>query len=82
MMISPESFVEVHKNKTYAELISVRDELLEEIYAFENHSYDHEMDEYDPSPEVIYQCNLEYLGKLCELISNKYNQEYVWRDIE
>jgi len=22
--------------------------------------------------------NLEYLGKLCELIAEKYNQEYVW----
>lgn len=28
--------------------------------------------------EVIYQCNLEYLGKLCELISKKYNREFVW----
>lgn len=31
-----------------------------------------------PSPEVFYQCNLEYLGELCKLISEKYNQEYIW----
>lgn len=35
-----------------------------------------------PSPEVVYQCNLEYLGKLCELIAEKYNQEYVWGETD
>ena len=69
MMISPESFIEHHKNKSYSELLPIRDELLDEIRAFENHSYDPELDLIDPSPAVVYQCNLEYLGKLCELIS-------------
>lgn len=31
----------------------------------------------DPSPEIIYQCNLEYLAKLCTLTSEKYNMEFV-----
>lgn len=30
----------------------------------------------------MYQCNLEYLGKLCELISEKYNKEYIWGEEE
>ena len=76
MMISPEEFIEEYKNKSYAELLPIRDELLEEIRAFENHTYDPEMDMFHPSPEVIYQCNLEYMGKLCELISKKYNQKF------
>ena len=35
MMISPESFIEEHKNKSYKELLAVRDELMSEIIAFE-----------------------------------------------
>jgi len=53
-------------------------ELVEEIRAFEDHTYNPELEMIHPSPEVVYQCNLEYLGKLCELIAEKYNQEYVW----
>ena len=77
MMISPEMFVDNYKNASYAELLKVRDELIDEIHAFENHSYDPRLDYILPSPEVTYQCNLEYLGKLCELISEKYNQEFI-----
>ena len=80
MMISPEGFIEEYKNKSYAELLLIRDELLEEIQAFESHTYNPEMDMFDPSPEVVYQCNLEYMGKLCELIAEKYNQKFVFGD--
>ncbi len=78
MMISPESFIEQYNNKSYSELLLVRDKLLDDIRIFEKHGYCPEEVIVNPSPEVIYQCNLEYLGKLCELISKKYNQEYVW----
>ena len=33
-----------------------------------------------PQPDVRYQMYLEYLGKLCELMQKKYNEEYVWGD--
>lgn len=79
-MTSPESFIQEYKNKSYSELLSARDKLLKEIRAFERHTYDPERDMFCPSPEVIYQCNLEYLGELCKLISKKYNQEFVWKD--
>ena len=78
MMISPDGYIEGYKNKPYKELLTVRDKLLEEIRAFEDHTYNPELEMIHPSPEVVYQCNLEYLGKLCELIAEKYNQEYVW----
>ena len=77
MMISPEMYVEELKSKTYHELLQERDELIEEIRAFENHTYDPKLDTILPSPEVTYQWNLESLGKLCGLIAEKYNQEYV-----
>lgn len=77
MMISPEGYMEELREKSYRDLLSIREELLDEIRAFESRSYDPELDMIKPSPEVIYQMNLEYLGKLCELISEKYNKEYV-----
>ena len=80
MMTSPESFIKSYKHKTYKELLSARDDLMKEIHAFENHTYDPALDLIRPSPEVVYQCNLKYLGELCKLISDKYNQEYIWGD--
>lgn len=82
MMISPNGFIESYKNKSYKELLPVRDELMQEIWTFENHSYDPKLIMMHPSPEVVYQCNLKYLGELCKLIADKYNQEYVWGDTE
>ena len=78
MMISPDMFVELHKDKKYKELLPVRDELISDIRDFENKTYDPAMDAIRPSPEVRYQAHLQYLGRLCELISEKYNKEYVW----
>ena len=77
MMISPDGFIESYEYKSYKELLSVRDELMKDIQAFENHSYDSKLIMMHPSPEVVYQCNLKYLGELCKLIADKYNQEYV-----
>ena len=56
------------KEKSYAEPLVIRDELLDEILAFENHPYDPSLDMIMPFPEAVYQSNLEYLGKLFELI--------------
>lgn len=86
MMISPETFIVEYKNKKYSELIKIRDVLIRDIRRFERKK-DEEHKEgnmimiCDPSPEGVYQVNLQYLGKLCELIAEKYNQEYVWGDL-
>lgn len=82
MMISPEMFVDLHKDKKYKDLLPIRDKLIEDIRAFEANAYDPKMNSICPSPDVRYQMNLEYLGKLCELISEKYNKEFVWNDGE
>lgn len=78
MMISPKGFIQDYIDKPYAELLCVRDELISEIRDFEKRKPNPTEIIMSPSPEVIYQCNLEYLGKLCELISEKYNREFVW----
>lgn len=77
MMVSPEWFIEELKDKKYKELLIVRDKLIESIREFETKSYDPELNLICPSPAVVYQMNLQYLGKLCELIYEKYNGEYV-----
>lgn len=78
MMISPYSYIEEQKDKSYKQLLKERDDLLKEIKEFENNQYNiAEQEIISPSPEVVYQCNLMYLGKLCDLIAEKYNKEYI-----
>ena len=80
MMISPDSYIDELKDKTYKELIKEKNKLLKEISDFENNKIADEEYNINPSPDVIYQCNLLYLSKLCELIANKFNKEYEWNN--
>ena len=75
-MVSPDYFVEEYKDMTYEELLPVRDELIEDIREFEKNGPG--ASGMHPSPSTIYQVNLEYLGKLCELIADKY-QDLQWQ---
>ena len=77
MMIAPEVFVKMYKDKTYEELIQIRYELIDEIEGFEERaaSGEPEVIKIHPSPDVRYQMNLQYLGKLCELIVEKYREK-------
>ena len=64
MMISPDGFITHNKNKSCEELLPIRDELLKAIQNFENHRNDQKSGiKMHPSPEVVYQCNLNVLGK-------------------
>lgn len=76
MMVSPETFIENLKGKSYNELLEEREKLLNDIYSFEKKQNKFKEIFISPSPEVRYQVNLQYLGKLCELIAIKYNKEY------
>ena len=78
MMISPEGYVNLYKSKTYKELLKVRDELIDEIKDFEKNGGANQP-LMCPSLDTVYQCNLLYLSKLCELIHEKY-EEYTWED--
>ena len=80
MMISPEAYIDELKNETYKELIKEKNKLLKEISDFENNKIADEEYNINPSPDVIYQCNLLYLSKLCELIADKFNKEYEWNN--
>ena len=78
MMISPEEFIEEYKNKTYTDLVLVRDGLITDILHFEkNRNILVKEQTVLPSPETIYQMNLSYLAKLFELIADKYGDEFI-----
>ncbi len=78
MMISPDSYLEEQKNKSYDDLLKEKKKLQKEILDFENNKIAKDNYNIDPSPDVVYQCNLLYLSKLCELIAKKYNKEFEW----
>jgi len=84
MMISPEYYISRFVDSNYQELMEERDRLIEDIKKYEEHEKagDQLVEDLivDPSPEVVYQCNLEYLAQLSLLMYEKYNHEYVWGD--
>ena len=57
MMISPESFIKEYENLPYSELLPVRDELIEAVRAFEEHSY-------DPEEELVEE-SIRIAASLC-----------------
>ena len=77
MRISPEVFIEGQKDKTYEELLAVRDELIRVIRTFEAEG-DHDPEDVltGPIPDGNYYCNMNYLGELCKLIADKFGEEY------
>lgn len=78
MVISPEGYVKSLEGRTYGELLKERDKLLKEILEFEgDKDADKEETMGDISPDVQYQMNLEYLGKLCKLIAKVYSRDHL-----
>ncbi len=82
MMISPQTYISRFKSATYTDLIRERNRLIDELRKFEKSlmSGDRSGEEWlmDPDPEVRYQCSVEYLAELCELMRDRYNSEDVW----
>ena len=74
MMISPYGFIEQYKDGSYKELIEIRDELLDSIKAYESGDISEEAKMICPSPDVMYQCKLQYLAELFKLLVEKYSE--------
>ena len=66
MMISPETFRDMHKNKSLETLYKIRRELMRDIIYFEDHP--EEEDFMSPSRETVYVMNNLYLLEICKLI--------------
>lgn len=78
MMISPEGYVNDLKNETYEKVLKERYKIIREIRYFEKHREEIMNSEeiyITPSPEVVYQWNLECLSLLCTLLIDKLNEE-------
>ena len=75
MKITPEAFIEEQKNKSYEDLIIVRDGLIRKVQEFElNHEKDPEDVVDFPLENDFYYCSLKQLGELCNLIADKYGK--------
>ena len=68
MMISPEQFAEMHKDKYQTELIEIREDLIKQIHTFENEEQEDTDWNTNPSPAVIYEMNHLYLAEISKLI--------------
>ncbi len=81
MMISPQVYLDEIKDYPYEKLIKERNKLVKSIKKFEkNYFADDRSGEgwhYCPSPDVIYQCELEYLSELCAFMQERFNKEYI-----
>ena len=77
MMFPPETFISSHADKSYEELIDVRDELIRDIKQFEENptSEDSDFIIICPGPDVVYQMHLEYLSAICKLIIKKFREQ-------
>ena len=78
-MIAPQSYVDDLEGESYEQMIKERDKLIREIRHFEKHREEimnSEEAQICPSPDVIYQWNLDALGFLCMSISRKFNEKY------
>lgn len=76
MMICPETFVDEYKDYSYEQLIGVRNDLIKSILDHEDEvkcgNMDTEAELMCPSPDVMYQMDIEYLIKLLEVMKDKY----------
>lgn len=73
MMISPEQFAEMHKDKYQAELIEIRENLIKQIHAFENEEQEDTDWKTYPSPATIYEMNHLYLAEISKLIFDSFD---------
>lgn len=72
MMMSADDYIKRFEFKNYYDLIKERDKLTRSIRRFEKNPPEEYEYYISPSPDVVYQMNLLYLAKVCELISHEY----------
>jgi hypothetical protein len=82
MMISPLACRDAYEKMSYLELMKERDRLIHCLQKFETNELTGDRSDpewqWHPGPDVRYQVNFEYLAELCDVMRNRYNQEYVF----
>lgn len=80
MMISPQGYMEQHKDKPLEELVKERNKLIEKLNEYEAENILNIKQQknigiiIDPSPEVRYSCYNEYLNAITDLIIERQNE--------
>lgn len=70
-MISPNSYKEMHKDKSLKQLQKERDRIIRFMKKYENHELPEDDYTMHPSPGVRYSCNKDYLLELLDLIEER-----------
>lgn len=73
MMISPDTFREMHENDSLEECYRIRRELMDDLIEFEDNESARET-YMMPSPETFYVINNLYLIEICRLIEKKLDE--------
>lgn len=74
-MIDPKIFKESLRHESLEEIIKARDSLIRQIQKYERDGPEDMEIAMDPSPDVVYYCNLSYLSEICGLIQEKIHEE-------
>lgn len=70
-MLTPEDYRRELEDASLKKIFQERDRIVEFMHAFENDNIPKKYYERDPSPEVVYFTNVEYLKEICDLIEAK-----------
>lgn len=70
-MLDPKDYRKELDNASLKKILKERDRIIEFMHDFENNKLPKKYYERDPSPEVVYLTNLEYLKEICDLIKIK-----------
>lgn len=74
MMLSPEAFAAMHEDDSYEELLSLRDEMIEDLRDYESEEPDESAYQILPSPDTRYSVNLLCVAEICRLIEKKFRE--------
>ena len=71
MMLHPKDYRKEFEAASLKKILQERDRIFEFMQNFENNKLPKKYYERDPSPEVVYMSNIDYLKELCDLIKIK-----------
>lgn len=71
MILNPQDYRKELENASLKKILQERDRIIEFMHDYENNNLPKKYYERDPSPDVIYLTNIDYLKEICDLIKIK-----------
>ena len=75
MMLSPKDYRKEFESTSLKNILRERDRIVDFMHDFENNKLPKKYYDRDPSPEVIYLSNIDYLKEICDLIKVKIHEK-------